>query len=97
MNFTEEKGRIVCYGEQGEVLAEITFPSMNRKTVNINHTFVDESLRGMGVAGQLMDAVVSYLEKNNKKALPTCSYAVGWFAKHPEYARLLVTSGKEGE
>lgn len=97
MEFTQEKGRIVCYGEDGRILAEIDFPAVNGETVNINHTYVDESLRGQGVAGKLMKAVIKYLEENQKKALPTCSYAVGWFAKHPEYSHLLILDENKGE
>lgn len=58
-------------------------------TLEVNHTFVDASLRGQGIAGKLMNELADELDKRGLKAVPTCSYAVGWFEKHPEYARLV--------
>ena len=50
MEFTHNKNQIALYTEDGKLLAEITFPNINDKTVDINHTFVDQSLRGQGIA-----------------------------------------------
>ena len=49
-------------------------------------TFVDECLRGQGVAAQLMAAYQSLLEKEQRKSTATCSYALKWAEKHKEYA-----------
>ena len=57
--------------------------------VEINHTFVDESLRGQGIAGELMGRSVASIAASGFYARPTCSYAVSWFEKHPEHAGLL--------
>ena len=89
MNFTHNKNQIALFSEAGALLAEITFPNIDETTVDVNHTFVDSSLRGQGIAGKLMQELVSDLEANNLKAVPTCSYAQGWFEKHPEYAHLV--------
>ena len=89
MNFTHEENAVILYSEEGSLLAEITFPYIDEKTVDINHTFVDTSLRGQGIAGKLMSELADELEKRDLKAVPTCSYAVSWFEKHPEYAHLV--------
>ncbi|HIV52409.1 MAG TPA: N-acetyltransferase [Candidatus Mediterraneibacter norwichensis] len=91
MDFTHKENEIVLLSEEGALLAQITFPykGEDRNTVEIDHTFVDASLRGQGIAGKLMKEVVNELETRNLKAVPTCSYAAGWFEKHPEYAHLL--------
>lgn len=82
--------RVWVDSENGSMVAEITFPfDETRGVALINHTFVDESLRGQGVAGKLMQALVEELERQNIKALPTCSYAVDWFSKHDAYGHLL--------
>lgn len=86
MEFTYNKNQVALFDENGHMLAEVTFPDVDADTVNIDHTFVDDSLRGQGVAGKLMKAAAEYLRKQNKKAVLTCSYAVKWFGKHPEYA-----------
>ena len=64
MEFIKSYDRIYCEDKDGKLLAEITFPETVDDIVNINHTFVDESLRGQGVAGQLMQAVVDYIIEN---------------------------------
>ena len=91
MDFIRKENEIVLLSEKGSLLAQITFPytGEDKKAVEIDHTFVDTSLRGQGIAGKLMKEVVNELESRNLKAVPTCSYAAGWFEKHPEYSHLL--------
>ncbi|MDW2796910.1 GNAT family N-acetyltransferase [Clostridium boliviensis] len=89
MNFTYTPNRIALYHSDSSLLAEVTFPDVDSNTVNINHTFVDDSLRGQGIAGQLMKAAADQLRSEGKKAVLTCSYAINWFEKHPEYQDLL--------
>ncbi|UWP59303.1 GNAT family N-acetyltransferase [Ruminococcus gauvreauii] len=89
MNFNYDKNRIYLPDDRDNTLAEVTFPSISDDTVNINHTFVDHSLRGQGVAGKLMNETAKFLQDQNKKAVLTCSYAVKWFGEHPEYEHLI--------
>lgn len=91
MEFLYEPGRIYLRNEAGKTIAEVLFSAEGNETVNITHTFVDESLRGQGVAGKLMQAAANRLRAEHKTARLTCSYAIQWFARHPEYAD--VTSG----
>lgn len=88
MEFSREPGRIFALDKTGKLLAEVTFPEREGVVV-INHTFVDASLRGQGVAGQLLRAVADTLRREGRKAHPTCSYAVRWFEDHPEEQDLL--------
>ena len=90
MEFTHKENEIVLLDENGILLAQITFPyANNEKTaVDVNHTFVDTSLRGQGIAGKLMKELIKELQDRNLKAVPSCSYAAGWFEKHPEYSDL---------
>lgn len=85
MDFIYKEDRIVLMNEEEKVIAQVTFPAVDAHTVDIDHTFVDDSLRGQGVAGKLMEAAAGYLREHGKKAVLTCSYAVKWFEKHPEY------------
>jgi predicted GNAT family acetyltransferase len=89
MEFINEGNRIYMNDESGKMLAEVTFPAIADNVVNINHTYVDDSLRGQGIADKLLTAVVVLVQKENKKVYPTCSYAVKWFERHTEYADLL--------
>lgn len=86
MPFIHEQNRIY-YEQDGRMLAEITFPAFlerGENIVNIDHTFVDEILRGQGVAGQLMERTVASLRQTQRKALVTCSYARKWFTQHED-------------
>jgi hypothetical protein len=91
MDFKYDSDRIYLENEKGECIAEVTFPKVSENKVNVNHTYVDGSLRGQGVADKLMTALAKDLKKSNKKAVATCSYAVDWFEKHPEYSDLTTT------
>lgn len=72
------------------MVAVVTFPKEEENIVNIDHTYVDSSLRGQGIAGKLMEETVSQLRQNNQKAKLSCSYAVKWFEEHPECSDVVV-------
>ena len=82
MDFIFDSGRIYLENTGGELLAELTYEEISEGTVNIVKVFVDESLRGKGVAGKLMTQLVEMLRKDERKAYPTCSYAVKWFREN---------------
>lgn len=89
MEFQSEDHRVFAKDQGGHVIAEVTFPEVSADTAVIDHTFVDDSLRGQGVAGELLETAAEQLEERGMKVIPTCSYAVRWFEKHPEYRKLL--------
>ncbi|MDF2486772.1 MAG: N-acetyltransferase [Herbinix sp.] len=84
MSFNQESNKIYLNDDNNHMIAVVTFPKLKEGVVNIDHTFVDPSLRGQGVAGKLMEAAVAYFRANELKVKPTCSYAVKWFSEHPE-------------
>lgn len=90
MEFITEKERIYATDESGKVIAEVTFPTKNGVAV-IDHTFVDPSLRGGGVAGKLMQLAVDKILADGNKLSATCTYAVAWLQRHPGYE--IVESG----
>lgn len=92
MEFQEIDGRIWAENEEGRLVAEITFPETRPGVADIDHTFVDASLRGQGAAGRLVEAAVAQLRRRDMKAVPTCSYAQRWFQDHPEQGDLLADS-----
>jgi predicted GNAT family acetyltransferase len=88
MELIHEENRIYANDPQGRLVAEITFPVVDENIVDINHTYVSPSLRGQGVAEQLIKAVIADLEARGQKARTTCSYADSWFYNHKEYHHL---------
>ena len=85
MNFKYETDRIYLENEKGECTAEVTFPQIDKGKVNINHTYVTPALRGQGIADILLRELALYLRKNSLEAIPTCSYAIEWFKKNPQF------------
>ena len=79
--FITEGNRIYMNDESGAMIAEITFPETADGVFTIDHTFVDESLRGQGIASKLVQAAVDEVEKRGGKVEATCSYAVRWLEK----------------
>ena len=84
MNFITEKDRIYATDPSGNVIAEVTFPTKDGVST-IDHTYVDPSLRGEGVAGKLVKLAADKILAEGNKIAATCSYAVAWFKRQPEY------------
>ena len=89
MEFQKSEGRIFAQDETGKLVAEITFPTVAEGVADINHTFGDESLRGRGVAGQLVRAAAQELRAQGRLTRTSCWYAAQWFEKHPQEQDLL--------
>ena len=53
--------------------------------LDIRHTIVPQEIGGHGVASALVKAAADYAVANNLRPVATCSYAVVWFKRHPEY------------
>lgn len=79
--FVIEENRIYMTDDEGKVVAEVTFPETADGEFTINHTFVDESLRGQGMASKLVQAAVDEIEAKGGVVKATCSYAVKWLEK----------------
>lgn len=86
--FQEEKNRFVLK-EEGKDVAEITWQMKGLRHMVVDHTFVDSSQRGKGLAEKLVLAVIEKAKKEDLKIIPTCSYVVSYFDKHREYNDLI--------
>ena len=80
--FIYEENRIYMQDDEGNIIAEITYPETEEGVFTINHTFVDDSLRGQGIASELVRAAVDDIKAKNGKVAATCSYAAQWLANN---------------
>ena len=71
-------------------VAEMTYSRTNATMVIIDHTEVDESLRGEGVGRHLLDALVAWARSTGTKVLPLCPFAKAQFDKDPSIRDVLV-------
>ena len=80
-------GEYVASLEDGSANARLTWTTRNGAR-DVEHTWVPEALRGRGVAGQLVAALISDARSKGFKIIPSCSYVAAQFARHPEWAEL---------
>ena len=76
------------FERDGERLAQMTYTVAGTRVI-IDHTDVDDRLRGTGMGRQLVDAAVQWARKENARLMPLCPYAKSVFDKTPDYSDVL--------
>lgn len=82
------KGAFVI-DRDGRRLATMTY-SLAGDIVIIDHTEVDDALRGTGAGARLVAAAVEWVRAANRRVIPLCPFAKSVFDRKPEYADVLV-------
>ena len=72
----------------GKRLAEMTYTVAGSRVI-IDHTTVDDALRGTGAGKKLVEAAVQWARTEKVKLLPLCPFAKSVFDKTPAYADVL--------
>lgn len=80
MEYITYNNRIAAV-DNGKEVGEVTFTESNG-TYTINHTFVDNRLRGQGIASELVRSAVEEIENRGGRVEATCSYALLWLARN---------------
>ncbi len=76
--------------ENGKTVAEMTYSVVNPSLIIIDHTEVDESLKGKGAGLKLLNKLVEYARANTIKIIPLCPFAKSMFdKKHEEFKDVL--------
>lgn len=88
MDIQFEEG-IFYVGEKSHPDAELTYQRKDTQTIIADHTFVDEKLRGEGVAGKLFNELIAYAREKNLKIIPECSYVKQKMERTSEYDDVL--------
>lgn len=70
----------------GEETAYVEYTLHNDK-LDIEHTFVPKAWEGQGLASILVKEAYGYALENQLKPEATCSYAIAWLERHPDYKR----------
>lgn len=82
----KEEQRFDYVLEQGTAFVEYRLLG---EVYDLYHVRVPESLRGQGVAGKMMQAVLEFIKAEKGQIRATCSYAQAYLEKHPEYQDLV--------
>ena len=75
--------------KDGKELAQMTFTWAGPDKFMIDHTEVDDSLRGQGVGKQMLMHAVEYARTNNHKILPLCTFAKSVLNKNEDLQDVL--------
>lgn len=87
---TDSKGGKFYFEVNGVPLAEMTYVLADAETMIIEHTEVDDSLRGQGVGKELLTALVDYVRNKEMKVIPLCPFAKATFRKIRQWQDVLV-------
>lgn len=85
----EDKKGAFYVEQEGKQLAEMTYIYAGEKKIIIDHTEVDDSLRGLGVGYKLVEAAVVFARENDLKIMPLCPFANAVFKKKSAYQDVL--------
>lgn len=73
-------------GHAGELVYQETAPGV----IDFVHTYVDEALRGQGVADELARAGLAYARQQHLKVRTSCEFMAAFVGQHrAEYADIL--------
>ncbi|MBN7813493.1 N-acetyltransferase [Algoriphagus sp. H41] len=70
-------------------LAEMVYVMAGPKRMIIEHTEVDESLKGQGVGVKLLESLVDFVRKEEIKVVPLCPFANATFKKRADLQDVL--------
>ena len=69
---------------------ELAYARPAEDVIDFTHTFVDEALRGQGVADELARAALAFARAQHLKVKTSCKFMAGFVQKHhAEYADML--------
>ena len=70
--------------------AELAYTRPAEGLIDFTHTFVDEALRGQGVAQELARAALAFARESHLRVKTSCAFMAGFVQRHrAEYADLL--------
>lgn len=81
---TEESKGSFYLEQDGELLAEMTYSMAGDGLMIIDHTHVDDKLRGQSAGKKMLNEAVAFARKENLKVLPLCPFAAAMFKKTTE-------------
>ncbi len=85
---TETRGRAFVEKE-GKTIAEMVYSKAGKDQIIIEHTDVDDQLRGQGAGKQLLMKIVEMAREKNLKVIPLCPFANNVFKKDESISDVL--------
>lgn len=76
--------------EDGEIIAELVYGNGGENIIVIEHTEVDDRLRGQNIGYELVHRTVEHARMHGLKVSPVCPFAKAVFDKKPDFGDVLV-------
>lgn len=89
MMAVNHKENLFYIGVVSSPKAQMTYVPTGEDKIIIDHTEVNDELRGQGAGKMMVEAAVKYARQNNKKIIPLCPFAKSVFDKTPEFQDVL--------
>ena len=70
--------------------AEMVYVLAGPQKMIIEHTEVDESLKGQGIGVKILESLVEFVRKENIKVVPLCPFAKATFQKRKDFQDVLI-------
>ena len=86
------KGRYEARVDGRDGRGELTYSRISPTKIIADHTAVDDSLRGTGVARALVERLVADARSEGFMIVPVCSYVVAQRKRHPEWSDVMDAS-----
>ena len=77
--------------EDEELVGELTYALSSNSQMIIEHTEIDEELRGGNLGYELVHKAVEYARAHHYKIVPVCQFANAMLTKKPEFKDVLET------
>ena len=71
-------------------LAVLGYAQPRRDLLDLQHTFVPESARGLGVGDALVEAALRHAQASGMRIIPTCPFVRSWVERHREHDALVM-------
>ena len=83
------RGRFKLINDAGEVLGEMTFSRARDDLIIVDHTEVDDSLRGKHGGLRLFEGMVAWARETGTRIMSTCPFANAMFERDPRSREVL--------
>ena len=83
------EGRYEARVEGRDGMGKLTYSRISPTKIVAEHTIVDDSLRGTGVATALVERLVADARSNGVIVVPQCSFVVAQYERRPEWSDVM--------
>ncbi len=88
---SDSGGRYEARAAGHDGIGEMTYSRAGETRLIVDHTVVDDSLRGLGVGQALAERLVADARTEGKLIIPLCPFFKAEAAKHPDWADVIAS------